>query len=454
MSLARKDIPFLAPIVRLRPGVTKEVAQQALHAFNQRLAEESPSTFPARGFTTALANYLDITVASGEMRSSLQLLLGAVAFLLLIACANVANLQLARGSARAREMAVRMSIGADRRRLVRQLLTESVVLSLAGGVLGVLFAFMATRTIVTLMPEFYVPNESRVTMNVQVLIFSLIVSVLTGIVFGLVPALQTSKADMTDALKASRSTGAGHAGRHDPQPPRHRRGRIVRGPARERRADAADVHGAPEHRLRHADRSGALRRRAAAARQVSDPGAEEPVRDGAARSGVAPAGRAGGDVRRSAWRGAHDLCDSWRQAGRPAAPEHQHRRCRLPADVRRGTARRPHVRCRGGDARRSGRTRQRVGGAAVAGRREPDRDARAPGGPRAAPGAAVAGHDAGAGSDDHRRHGRHEERRIPIRTGARAGRPLQRRRAGPAAARGADRRRSDVAVEPDPRPAS
>jgi putative ABC transport system permease protein len=109
-------------------------------------------------------------------------------------------------------MAVRMSIGADRRRLVRQLLTESVVLSLAGGVLGVLFAFAATRTIVTLMPEFYVPNESRVTMNVQVLTFSLIVSVLTGIVFGLVPALQTSKADMTDALKASRSTGAGHQG--------------------------------------------------------------------------------------------------------------------------------------------------------------------------------------------------------------------------------------------------
>ena len=98
MSLARKDIPFLAPIVRLRPGVTKEVAQQALHAFNQRLSEESPSTFPARGFTTSLANYLDVTVASGEMRSSLQLLLGAVAFLLLIACANVANLQLARGT--------------------------------------------------------------------------------------------------------------------------------------------------------------------------------------------------------------------------------------------------------------------------------------------------------------------------------------------------------------------
>jgi ABC-type antimicrobial peptide transport system permease subunit len=115
------------------------------------------------------------------MQTTLRLLLGAVAFLLLIACANVANLQLARGTARAREMAVRMSIGAGRRRLLGQLLTESVLLSLIGGVLGVLFAFLAIRSIVGLMPEFYVPNESRVTINLPVLLFSLGVSLLTGI---------------------------------------------------------------------------------------------------------------------------------------------------------------------------------------------------------------------------------------------------------------------------------
>jgi putative ABC transport system permease protein len=214
LSPTRTDVPWINPIMRLAPGVSKSVAEAQLGALNSRLALERPATFPAQGFTTTLRNYLDVTVASGEMRTSLRLLLGAVVFLLLIACANVANLQLARGTARAREMAVRMSIGAGRGRLLGQLLTESVVLSLAGGALGVLFAFAAIRSIVALMPEFYVPNEARVAINLPVLLFSLAVSLLTGIVFGLVPALQTSKADVTDALRAGRSTGAGaHGGR-------------------------------------------------------------------------------------------------------------------------------------------------------------------------------------------------------------------------------------------------
>jgi predicted permease len=214
LSPTRTDVPWINPIVRLAPGVSKAVAEAQLSALNKRLALEKPATFPPQGFTTTLRNYLDVTVASGEMQTSLRLLLGAVAFLLLIACANVANLQLARATARAREMAVRMSIGAGRRRLLRQLLTESVLLSLAGGVIGVLFAFVAIRSIVGLMPEFYVPNESRVTINIPVLLFSLGVSLLTGIVFGLVPALQMSKPDVTDALRSGRSTGAEtHGGR-------------------------------------------------------------------------------------------------------------------------------------------------------------------------------------------------------------------------------------------------
>ena len=208
LSLTRTDLPWTNPIVRLKPGVSSKVAEEQLGAVHLQLAQAKPAAFPKEGFTTTLRNYLDVTVASGEMQSSLQLLLGAVAFLLLIACANVANLQLARGTARAREMAVRMSIGAGRKRLLRQLLTESVLLSLIGGVLGVAFAFVAIRSIVGLMPEFYVPNESRVAINVPVLLFSLAISVLTGVLFGLVPALQTSKADVTDVLRAGRSTGS------------------------------------------------------------------------------------------------------------------------------------------------------------------------------------------------------------------------------------------------------
>jgi predicted permease len=213
LSPTRTDVPWINPIARLAPGMTRAAAEAQLDAFHKRLAAEKPATFPPQGFTTALRNYLDVTVASGEMRTSLRLLLGAVAFLLLIACANVANLQLARGSTRAREMAVRVSLGAGRRRLLRQLLTENVLLAVAGGAAGVLFAFAATKSIVAMMPEFYMPNESRVEINAPVLLFALAVSLVTGIVSGLAPALHASKADVTEALKAARSTGVGTEGR-------------------------------------------------------------------------------------------------------------------------------------------------------------------------------------------------------------------------------------------------
>jgi putative ABC transport system permease protein len=144
---------------------------------------------------------MDITVASGEMNSSLRLLLAAVGFLLLIACVNVANLQLARTTTRAREIALRLSVGANRPRLVRQLLTESVLLSVLGGGIGVLLAIGLTKAIAALIPSFYVPNEARITVNGWVLLFSFAVSVLTGVLFGLVPALQCSQPNLVDSLK-------------------------------------------------------------------------------------------------------------------------------------------------------------------------------------------------------------------------------------------------------------
>src|SRR5262249_22552907 len=150
---------------------------------------------------------------SGEMQSSLRLLFGAVGFLLLIACANVANLQLARATARAREIALRMSVGAQRSRVLRQLLTENVALSLARGILGVALAHGITVGVVALMPEFYVPNEARITVNGYVLAFSVGVSVLTGILFGLAPALECSRLNLVEALKdAGRGAGAGSGG--------------------------------------------------------------------------------------------------------------------------------------------------------------------------------------------------------------------------------------------------
>ena len=208
------DTRFAAPIFRLKPGVPAAAAEQQLHALYVRLAQAHPNDFPKNGFSTRLRNYLDITSASGEMQSSLQLLFGAVGFLLLIACANVANLQLARATGRAHEISVRMSLGAPRRRLLRQLLTESMVLSFAGGVVGVLLAIAITKAVVALMPPDYVPNEARITVNAYALLFCAGVSVLTGILFGLAPAIRSSRPDLVDALKdAGRSFGSGSGGR-------------------------------------------------------------------------------------------------------------------------------------------------------------------------------------------------------------------------------------------------
>ncbi len=383
LSPTRTDVPWMNPIVRLAPGVTQAVAEEQLSALNKRLALEKPATFPKQGFTTRLRNYLDVTVASGEMRTSLRLLLGAVAFLLLIACANVANLQLARGTARAREMAVRMSIGAGRGRLLRQLLTESVLLSLAGGALGVLLAVGAINSIVGLMPEFYVPNESRVTINVPVLLFSLAVSLLTGIVFGLVPALQNSKADVTDALRAGRSTGAEtHGGRT--------RNLLV----------VIEVALSVVLLV-----SAGLTVRTFVVLQNMDPGiktdnvlfmgvplppakyATLEQRNRFAQELLERVERAAGcrsrDVRPAAWRSTVSVHNRGSGPRRLEADWVEPGRRRPPAHVRHPAALRPDVRCVRGPARRSRRGDQRSRSEALARGREPDRGAGAPGDPRA-----------------------------------------------------------------------
>ena len=213
LRLDPREVRPIFPIARLRAGITPSVAEQQLHALHMELAKAHPADFPKEGFTTVLRNYMDITVASGEMESSLRLLVGAVGFLLLIACANVANLQMARATSRRREIALRMSVGAGRARVLRQLLTESVMLSLAGGALGILLALGLTKGIVLLMPDFYVPNEARIAVNGYVLAFSAGISVLTGILFGLVPALECSRLQLVETLKdATKGSGTSAAG--------------------------------------------------------------------------------------------------------------------------------------------------------------------------------------------------------------------------------------------------
>jgi len=209
-----RDAQIVFPIMRLKPGVAPVAAEPQLHTLQLELAKANPSGFPRDAFTTQLTNYLDITVASGPMRQSLQLLFGAVGFLLLIACANVANLQLARATARTREIAIRLSMGARRGQIVRQLLTENVLVSLLGGLLGLLFAYWITQLMVALMPTFYVPNEARIEVNRYVLFFCVAVAALTGILFGLAPALHSSRPDLVAALKDdARSSGASTGGR-------------------------------------------------------------------------------------------------------------------------------------------------------------------------------------------------------------------------------------------------
>jgi predicted permease len=183
-------------IGRMKPGVTLAQARADMDSVAQNLAAEYPDANKGTGiFVNPLKD--DIT---GDFAPILFMLLGAVGFVLLIACANVANLLLARSAARAREFAIRVALGATRRRIMRQLLTESLLLASAGGALGLLFAAWATKAALAVIPD-ALPRADEIALDGRVLFFTLAISIFVGIAFGVVPALKTSRPDLHESLK-------------------------------------------------------------------------------------------------------------------------------------------------------------------------------------------------------------------------------------------------------------
>ncbi len=181
---------------RLKPGVTFEQAKADMDALGRHLAEQYPEVDKDTGI--ALIPLKQAVV--GDVRPSLLVLMAAVGFVLLIACVNVANLSLARSTGRTHEFAIRAALGANRGRVVRQLLTESLLLALAGGGLGLLVASWGMRAALNVLPE-ALPRAEEVQLDGRVLLFTLAAAVLAGILFGLAPALKTSRADLQETLK-------------------------------------------------------------------------------------------------------------------------------------------------------------------------------------------------------------------------------------------------------------
>jgi predicted permease len=187
---------FLHVTARLKPGATLQQAQAEIETISGRLSEKYPDT--NTGFGVAINPAHEDLV--GDVRPALLILMGAVGCVLLIACTNVASLLLARATTRHREMAIRAALGASRARVIRQLLTESLVLAIAGGAIGLLIALWGTDALVAVSGD-ELPLAAAIGLDMRVLGFTIAVSLLTGVLFGIAPAIHSSKTDLNEALK-------------------------------------------------------------------------------------------------------------------------------------------------------------------------------------------------------------------------------------------------------------
>lgn len=207
-----RDYHYLSAFARLKPGVTLRQAQAEMSAITAHIAELYPAI--KKGWGATVDRYLDRMVGT-QMSLSLTVLMWAVVAVLLIGCANLANLLMARATLRSRELALRIALGAGRKRVVRMLLTESLLLSVSGAIVGIALAYGLLKWIEHLLPPFYFPPEAHITLDGRVLLFLAAVTILTGIAFGLGPAIQASRCDPAESLKeGGRGSSAGRRKLH------------------------------------------------------------------------------------------------------------------------------------------------------------------------------------------------------------------------------------------------
>jgi putative ABC transport system permease protein len=207
------EFHWVLAMARLKAGVTLAQARADMESVTANIAKEYPKS--NQGWS-ATVEPLQNDFLDRNVKQALWMMLGAVGFVLLIACANVANLLLARGTARQSEIAVRAALGATRKQLFAQFLTESLALATIGGALGIGLAWALLKIILALMPQYTLPSEADVTLNIPVLLFTMAATMLAGVLFGCVPAFQAARLNLNDTLKeGGRSGGAGkHRIRH------------------------------------------------------------------------------------------------------------------------------------------------------------------------------------------------------------------------------------------------